>query len=197
MFKKIVLTLSLLIYPFTQQATTLTPWLEIKPSYFCFTASPMHDIYHKGGFEVQASTTIPAYKYLNLYGSIGYRKAHGYALNTGEKTTLTVVPFDLGLKPIFNFSERFKYFLAIGPRFFYFHQKNQSPYVDPSIKGGGVGLFVNTGFNVLCTEHLLIGFFGEYSYEKKTICPSKPYVYSTGSTQIGGFAVGASFGYAF
>lgn len=197
MSKKIILMLCLLFCAFTQQAKSLTPWLEIKPSYFCFTADTMHDIYHKGGFEIQGSASCPVHKYFNLYSSIGYRKAHGYALNTGEKTTLTVVPFDLGLKPIFNFNERFNCFLAIGPRFFYFHQENQSPYVDPSIKGGGVGLFVNTGFNALCKSHFLVGFFSEYSYEKKTICPTKQNVYSAGSTQVGGFAVGASFGYAF
>ncbi len=196
MYKKIAL-LSALLCTSTQYASDVTPWLEIKPSYFFFCASPMNKIYDHGGFEIQGSVSVPVYNYLDLYGSIGYRKAWGHALNTCATTSLTVVPVDIGLKPIFNFCERFYYFFAIGPRFFYFHQQNNSPYVDCIINGGGIGLFINTGFNVLLADCLLLGIFGEYSYEKKTICPNMPNVFSNGGVQIGGFAFGVSLGYAF
>jgi len=196
MYKKIAL-ISALFYPLTQYASDVTPWLEIKPSYFFFCASPMHNIYDKGGFEIQGSVSGPLCKYIDLYGSIGYRKVGGHALNTGEKTSLSVLPVDIGLKPIFNFCERFYYFFAIGPRYFYFHQHNNSPYVDRIIKGGGIGVFANTGFNVLLADSLLLGIFGEYSYEKKTICSKRPNVFSSGSVQMGGFAFGVSLGYAF
>lgn len=196
MYKKVTL-LSVLLCAFTQYASDTTPRFEIKPSYFFFYASPMNDIYNKGGFEIQGSVSVPFYHYLDVYGSIGYRKVKGHALNTGEKTSLTVMPVDIGLKSIVHFYERFDYFFAIGPRFFYFHQKNDSPYVDPVINSGGVGLFINTGFNVLIKDCFLLGVFGEYSYEKKTITPKKPNIYSNGSSQIGGLAFGASVGYAF
>ena len=175
----------------------VTLWTEIKPSYFFFAASPINDIYKHGGFELQGSVSVPLCTYLDFYGSIGYRKAWGHALNTCEKTSLTVIPVDIGLKPIFNFCERFYYFFAIGPRYFYVHQRNHSPYVDCIINGSGIGLFANTGFNVLVADCLLLGIFGEYSYEKKKICPHKSNVYSNGNVQIGGFACGASVGYAF
>lgn len=181
----------------TQRAADITPWLEIKPSYFLFTTSPMRHIYHDGGFEIQGSASIPVCNYLDLYGSIGYRRAQGKALNSCEKTKLTVIPIDIGLKPIFNFCERFYYFFAIGPRYFHFQQHNNSPYVDCMIKGNGIGLFVNTGLNALLKNCFLLGVFGEYSYEKKAICPHKPYVFSNGSAQIGGVAFGISCGYAF
>lgn len=196
MYKKIALLSALFCTP-TQYASDLTPWLEIKPSYFFFSSSPMNDIYDHGGFEIQGSASVPFCDYLDLYCSIGLRKTKGHALNSCEKTGLTVIPVDIGLKPIFNFCECFYYFFAIGPRYFHFHQHNNSPYVDCIIKGNGIGLFVNTGFNVLLADCILIGIFGEYSYEKKTICPTKPKVYSNGSVQIGGFAFGASLGYAF
>lgn len=157
----------------------------------------MKNLYNKGGFEIQGSASIPIYHYLDLYGSIGGRKAWGRALNSCEKTSLTVAPVDIGLKPIINFRERLYYFFTIGPRFFYFHQHNNSPYVDSNIKSGGVGLFVNTGCNILLADCFLLGIFGEYSYEQKTICPSRPNVYSNGGVQIGGFAFGMSLGYAF
>jgi len=196
MYKKITL-LSALLCTAVQYASQVTPWLEIKPSYFFFSSSPMNDIYHHGGFEIQASASAPLCDHLDFYGSVGYRKARGHALNTCEKTSLSVVPIDIGLKPFFSFCECAYYFFAIGPRFFSFNQHNSSPYVDCIVNGGGVGLFINTGFNVALAECLLLGIFGEYSYEKKTICSSRPNVYSNGSVQIGGLAFGVSVGYAF
>ena len=196
MYKKIFL-LSALLCTVTQYASDVTPWLEIKPSYFFCAASPMNTIYNSGGFEIQGSGTAPLCNYLAFYGSIGYRKVWGNALSTCEKTSLTVIPIDIGLKPLFNFGERFYYFFAMGPRFFYFHQRNNSPYVDCVINGGGLGLFVNTGVNVLLADHFLLGIFGEYSYEKDTIYPKRQNVFSNGSMQIGGFACGVSLGYAF
>jgi hypothetical protein len=189
--------LSVLLCTLTQHASHTTPWLEIKPSYFFFSAFPLKDIYDCGGFEIQGSASLPLRCNLDMYGSVGFRQAWGRALNSCEKTNLIVVPFDIGLKPVFNFWERFYSFFAIGPRFFYFHQRNHSPYVDCTIHGGGVGFFVNTGFNVVLAEHFLLGIFGEYSYEKKAICPRVPNVYSNGSVQMGGFAFGVSLGYAF
>lgn len=191
------MTILFALFSTLTQCTSDLKWLEIKPSYFFFAASSMKDIYNNGGFELQGSVSVPVYDYLDFYGSIGGRKAWGRALNSCEKTSLTVVPFDIGLKPVFNFCERFYYFFAIGPRFFYFHQRNHSPYVDCKINGRGVGLFVNSGFNVLLADRFLLGIFGEYSYEKKSICPCKPRVYSNGSTQLGGFAFGVSLGYDF
>lgn len=196
MYKKIAL-LSALLCTLTQYAFDVIPWLEIKPSYYLFSTSPMNDIYNDGGFEIQGSASVPFCNYLDLYGSIGYRKAWGHALSTCEKTSLNVIPIDIGLKPIFNFCERFYYFFAIGPRYFHFHQRNNSPYVDCKIKGNGIGLFVNSGCNVLLADCLLLGIFGEYSYEKKAICPKRPNVFSNGSVQMGGFAFGLSLGYAF
>lgn len=201
--KKIAL-LSVLFCTLTQYASEgsctnadLTSWLEIKPSYFFFTACPMNTVYNNGGFEVQGSASVPVCKYLDMYGSIGYRKVQGHALNSCSKTSLTVIPIDVGIKPIFNFCEHYYYFFAVGPRYFYFSEHNQSPYVDCKINDIGIGLFVNTGCNVLIADHFLLGIFGEYSYEKKKICPSKSHVFSNGSVQMGGFAFGISLGYAF
>lgn len=196
MLKKIALLFALLS-TLSQYAVDLSPLIEIKPSYFFFSQSPLKNVYYHGAFQIQASASGALCDYLDLYGSIGYRKAQGNALNTGEKTSLTVVPFDIGLKPIFNFWDRFYSFFAIGPRFFYVHQRNYSPYVDRKISSGSVGLFVNSGFNVMFADCFSLGIFGEYSYEKKRISPCKANVYSNGSTQLGGFAFGASFGYVF
>lgn len=196
MYKKITL-LAALLCSSTQYASDAMPWFEIKPSYFFFSASPMNEIYDNGGFEIQASASVPFFKHLDFYSSIGYRQVSGHALNSDEKTSLTVLPLDIGLKPVFKIDERFCYFFAVGPRFFYFNQRNNSPYVDQMINGGGVGLFANTGFNVRLADSFLLGIFGEYSYEKQTIDTTIPNVFSNGSVQMGGFAFGLSLGYAF
>ncbi|MBV8660791.1 MAG: hypothetical protein JO129_01430 [Candidatus Dependentiae bacterium] len=196
MNKKIILFFVLLCTSI-QYASDLTPWLEIKPSYFFFSESPMNEIYDHGGFEIQGSASIPVYKYLDVYGSIGYRYAGGYALNSDEKTSLNVIPIDIGLKPVFKFDDHFHYFFAFGPRFFIFHQHNDALFINSSINGGGVGLFVNTGFNIEFADSFLLGIFGEYSYEKNTITSNRPNVYSNGPVQMGGFAFGVSLGYAF
>lgn len=196
MYKKITL-LCTMFGTLMQNASDLRPWLEIKPSYFYFSSDPIKQIYSKGGFEIQGSASIPIGKHLDLYGSLGYRKANGHALNTGEKTKLMVIPIDFGLRPIFKLSDQIAYFLSFGPRFFYLHQHNYSPYVNQHIKGGNCGLFVNTGFNLLLANSFLLGIFGEYSYEKKTVKPTMLNVFSNGSIKIGGWAIGASIGCSF
>ncbi len=200
MYKKIMV-LSALLCTFTQYASEnrfdVASWLEFKPSYFFFAASPMNAVYDKGGFQVQGSASLPVCHYLDVYASVGYRQAWGHALNSEEETSLTVIPVDIGLKPVFNFCERFNYFIAAGPRYFNFFQYNNSSYVDAVVTNAGVGLFVNTGFNVQLAESFVLGVFGEYSYEKKTIESNLSNVYSNGSVQLGGFAFGLSLGYEF
>lgn len=196
MYKRIILFFTL-FNGSNQHAANFATWLEAKSSYFFFLDSTMKDIYHKGGFQVQGSASIPIYNNIDLYGSIGYRKVHGYALNSGEKTSLTVVPIDIGIKPIFTLNPNSYFFLAMGPRGFYFRQHNDSAYVSPSVSSGNVGFFVNSGFNTIIAKHFLLGIFGEYSYEKKTIIPSRQNVFSAGSTQMGGFAFGIGLGYNF
>ena len=196
MYKKIAL-FSALLCSLTLYGYEIQPWLEIKPSYFFFSSSPMNEIYNHGGFEIQGSGSVPVCEYFDFYSSIGYRQAWGHALNSGEKTSLTVIPFDIGLKPVCKFHEKYHAFFAFGPRFFFFHQKNDSPYVQSVINSGGVGLFVNTGFNVQLAQNFLLGLFGEYSYESKTISPSEPNVFSNGNMQLGGYAFGVSLGYEF
>ncbi len=110
-------------------------------------------------------------RYLDVYGSIGFRHAHGKSLGSGQKTDLLVVPIDIGLKPLWKVYDDLYYYFALGPRYFYVKQHNKSPYVDCHVQGSSVGLFLNTGFNVLVVDHLLLGIFGEYAYEKKKKLP--------------------------
>jgi len=195
MYKNFIVCAALLC-TLTQYASDVTSWFEIKPSYFLFSESPMNEIYNHGGFELQGSASVPFCDWLDFYASLGYRQAWGHALNSDESTNLIVLPVDIGVKAIFNFDERFNYFVAIGPRVFYFHQKNDSLYVDSIMSGAGLGLFVNTGFDILLRDHFLFGVFCEYSYENKTISSDRSNVFSNSNVQMGGFVFGLSLGYA-
>lgn len=194
---KKTLLIYLLLCPVWQIKAKQRPWIEIKPSYFAFVNAPMKEIYNHGGFEIQGSGSLPFTNQLDLYVGIGYRKAWGHALITGEKTTLAVVPLDVGLRPLFKFSDNHYYYFTIGPRLFHVHQHNDSVYVDRKINDVNLGLFINTGINLLFSRGLLLGLFGEYSYEKSKSYPAISNVFIPGSVQVGGVAVGLSIGYEF
>ncbi|MGZ6250841.1 MAG: hypothetical protein ACXWL2_02330 [Candidatus Chromulinivorax sp.] len=196
MYKKIALLL-VLFCSLPEYAFDLAPWLQVKPSYFFCVSSPMNDIYNHGGFQIQTSSSIPFSDYVDLYASFGYRQLSGHALNSLEETTLSVLPFDIGLKPVINFGEHYNYFFAIGPRFFYFTQVNNSSYVNHQVNRAGLGFFINTGLNTEFENGVLLGIFGEYSYENKFVSLSTRNVLSNSSIQLGGLAFGLSFGYAF
>ena len=192
--KRLLISTLFLFLPSISAAMTQ---ISLKPSYFFFSNSPLKHIYKKGAFEIQASLAAPISTYLHLYGSMGYRHAHGHALNTGQGTTLFVIPIDFGLQSIMPMYKRFRYFFGIGPRFFYFRQHNTSPYVSAHIQGGGVGFFIHSGVNIITTNRFLVGIFGEYSYEKDSIISKTSQVYSDGRVQLGGAAFGITIGYLF
>src|SRR3989339_1865207 len=100
-----------LLWTSTQHACDAMTWFEIKPSYFVFSTAPMNDVYDSGGLEIQGSVSVPMCQYVDFYSSIGFRQAWGNALNSDEKTILTVIPVDIGVKPVFNFRERYNYFI--------------------------------------------------------------------------------------
>ena len=179
-------------------AQTSCGWLEIKPGYFFFSNHSMHKIYHHGGFEIQGSATYPLWcDIIALYGSIGYLHVKGRSLNECQKTSISQVPFDLGLRAIADINECVQGYLSIGPRFFYFHQHNDSIYVDRNIRQTGAGFFVNGGVNFIQHDCFLLGIFGEYAFEKASFTSTRPNVYGRHDIQIGGFTFGASLGFEF
>ena len=170
------------------------PMAEVKSGYFLFATSKMRDIFD-GGFGVQGCGSYPVWRWLQIYGSVGFLKQSGKT-SSGDATSIWELPVDVGLKPVFNLYRSVQYYFAIGPRYFYVHQHNDSPYVDRNIAKNGVGLFVNTGFNFYLFRGLFIDVFGEYSYQPIHFSPSKTNVYGK-SSQVGGFLFGGGLGYSF
>lgn len=168
--------------------------VEAKAGYFIFKNSKMRDVYDNGGFEIQLSGSYHLLDVWHLYGSVGYLQACGKSMNFHEKTKIWQIPVDIGLKPIVALTPCMDWFMAIGPRFFYVHQRNHSDYVSKNVEKGNIGMFVNSGIDFTPACNYYINLFGEYSYQPIRPSSSKDGVHSK-TIQIGGFTVGVGFGY--
>lgn len=171
-------------------------WLEIKPGYFFFSNHTLRKIYH-GGFEIQGSASYLLCEMLALYGSVGYLQVKGKSLHGCQKTSISQVPIDLGLRVISELCEYLDGYLTIGPRYFHFHQHNDSSYVNRNISRNGLGFFINGGCNFITYDYFSLGIFGEYAFEQKSFKCSSPNIYGRKNVQIGGFTFGASLGLEF
>lgn len=174
---------------------------EVKLGYFDFSDSKMRDIYDKGGLDIQFCASYPLWNLtncwtLNAYGAIEYFHRSGKSLNGDQATSLWSVPVNIGLKPVYTINENLQCYFAIGPRYFYIHQHNNSSYVDRNKSRIGLGLFVNTGFNYSLCERLVLDIFAEYSYARMHFNSGKSHVY-TKNIQVGGLTVGGGLGYLF
>ena len=174
----------------------IQPVLEFKSGYFFFADDKMSDVYDEGGLDLQISGSYPVWKWLQIYGSVEYISRHGKSLHGHQKTRIWEYPLSVGLKSVVEICKSTQYYLTIGPRYFFVHVHNNSPFIDREMNENGIGGFVGTGFNFLPMEHLLIDVFGEYSYCKLHFHPSKEHTYGR-AAQVGGFAFGVGIGYAF
>lgn len=172
------------------------PTLEAKVGYFIFADSKMRKIYKHGGVDVQLSTSYPVHKYLQLYLSAEFLEKHGRSLNSHQKTSIWQVPLSFGLKPVVPMSSCTQWYFTLGPRYVFLHLHNDSSFVDRNINHSRLGGFVNTGFNFFPLRHFLIDIFGEYSYVKMNVHPSKANVIGK-NTQVGGYVFGLGLGYVF
>jgi hypothetical protein len=177
------------------------PLVEIKTGYFFFSNSTMRTIYNRGGLDLQLCASYPLLNLtprwiVNAYGAIEYFHRSGKSLNEDAKTSLWLIPINIGLKPTYAINANLYYYFAIGPRYFYIHQHNHSSYVYKNKSRNGLGFFVNTGFNYAFSNHFVVDIFGEYSYAKTRFHSGRSDVY-TRNIQIGGFTLGGGLGYGF
>jgi outer membrane protein W len=185
----------------TKLCCTFRPSVEFKTGYFFFSNSKMRKTYDKGGLDIQLCASYPFWSMtrrwsLSAYGAVEYFQRSGKSISGHEKTSIWSVPVNIGLKPVYAIQANLQYYFAIGPRYFYIHQHNHSPYVSKNASRNGIGFFVNTGFNYFLAEHLVIDVFGEYSYAQVHFHSRKSGVY-TKNMQVGGFTFGGGIGYKF
>lgn len=185
----------------TESCSFSKPLLEVKTGYFSFSDSKLRKVYDRGGAVIQLSATYPLWNFangwtLNGYGALEYVCRSGKSINEHQKTSLRLLPIDLGLKPAYAINANIQYYFAVGPRYFYLHQHNHSSYVYRNKSRNTVGFFVNTGFNYFLCDHFVIDIFGEYSSGKLHFHGGKSRVYAR-NVQIGGFTCGGGLGYHF
>ena len=170
--------------------------VEAKGGYFFFSDAKMRKVYDRGGGDFQISGSFRIWKSLQIYGSVEYLSRHGRSLGGHQKTRIWEIPLSLGLKPVIPISEKIQYYFALGPRYCFIHQHNQSAFVDRTLNQNGFGGFANTGFNFFPYRHLSVDLFAEYSYVRLHFHPSKANVVGR-RMQVGGFTFGGGLGYAF
>jgi opacity protein-like surface antigen len=167
--------------------------IEAKAAYIAFSNDQMRDVYDKGGYQLQLSGDYALTDIWHLYGSMGYIGASGKSTHFKQNTQFYQIPVDIGLKPIIPINSCLDWYMALGPRFFYAHQHNHSDYVSKNVSKGGVGLFVNSGLTFTPASNYYLDLFGEYSYQP--LHPSSKHGSFSRKIDVGGFSIGAGFGF--
>jgi hypothetical protein len=173
--------------------------LELKAGYFFFTPS-MEKVYKDGHFDLQLVAAWPwrVCSWLRFYAGVEYLYKEGRSLRGDQKTSIWEVPINFGLQPIFlvySTQPTWLYF-TIGPRYVFASVHNRSSYVPRHMHTNWIGFFTNIGLLTEIHEHVLIDFFGEYSYVKLPFRSSRPATF--GHTVQGGvftFGMGLAYGF--
>jgi hypothetical protein len=167
---------------------------EFKMGYFRPGDKVLRHIYNEGLLDLQLTSSFRVWKPLYIYGAVEYISAEGRSIGGHEKTHLRLVPLSLGVQYILPITFDCKYYLTVGPRLFFFHQKNHSRGVPSTVNKWGCGGFVNTGFMYYLSHHIIIDVFGEYSYMRMHFESHRKNV-SGNTLQVGGLTLGAGIGY--
>ncbi len=181
--------------------STRSPTVEAKAGYFLFTDSKMRKVYRQGGVDLQVCGSYPVFQCMNriqlaVYGAVEYLYCKGHSLSAHQGTSFTAVPVNLGVQSSAYLTPCMRYYITLGPRFFYCRQRNHSDDVSKSNSRNGVGAFANVGMNYNLSERIFLDLFCEYSYAQTHFHTKKAEVY-TRSIQIGGFTFGGGLGYSF
>lgn len=172
-----------------------------KAGYFFFTDSKMRKIYDKGGLDVQLCASYPLWRpsnkwNLQAYGAVEYLQRSGKSESEHQKTSLWSIPVNIGLMPVWTVCTNLEYYFAVGPRYFYLHQHNDSAHVYKNKSRNGLGFFVNTGLHYQLCNSFFLDIFGEYSFAQIRFHSGNSRVY-TRKIQIGGFTFSGGLGYKF
>lgn len=172
------------------------PSFEVRAGYFVFTDHKMRKVFNQGGLDLQAALSLPIYRWLQLYIAGERVEKKGRSTNCHRRTHFWDYTASLGLKGVACLSPGAQWYLTVGPRYFYVHVHNNSPFVDRKVNHSGVGGFAGTGFNFFPVKNFFIDVFGEYSYGRLKFHAHKNHVYGE-DRMVGGFAVGGGLGFAF
>ena len=137
----------------------------------------------KGGYWLELAVRYNFWKGLNVEASGSYFKRKGRALYSSECTEVKIPTVGLGLKYFFtpidfcddcdccdNCNNWWSFFLGGGLRVFFYHEKNNYPYVLSCREKTTAGGMVNAGFEFRVWKGLLINLFADYNFKKLRFC---------------------------
>lgn len=171
---------------------------EVKGGYFLPYNKISQHVYHAGGFDVILAYREPICENWSGYFDLGYTRMSGRSLNFHQHTVLQMATISAGLEAVTRmYYNLFKLYATIGPRYFFVMQHNSSSFVDKNVNNNNIGGFVNAGIRFEPIERFIFDIWVDNSYCRIKFHPHETFVYSEGKIQVGGFSVGAGFGYSF
>jgi hypothetical protein len=192
--KRALYLLVFLFAPFTLSAAHW--YVEAKPGFYYFTDRSVREILGTGTFSIKAEAGCQFYGPLAIWLDGGYFSKEGNAVGGSGKCGLKMGNITMGAKAILFYNPKFAFYAGLGPRIFFIHIHNCSPFVEHHQNSTEIGGAFQAGFWILPIRHLFIDLFLDYSYIKFT--PPKngvsTFVYQT---DLSGLAYGLGIGVRF
>lgn len=161
---------------------------------------PLHNsfrkIYNHAGL-INAEASIKAFDNIYPWASVGAMFADGHSLGRGDKTSLTIVPLDIGLKFISNYLFYYPY-AAVGASLSWIFIHNDYPYVNQNPSTFDVGLAVKWGLLINPdNSSIFFDIFGRYQYLQANFSEENNPKITTNNPDLSNISAGLGVGYSF
>lgn len=171
---------------------------ELKIGYFIPWDKALRQVYYSGGLDLRLSYTQPVSQHFSVYFDSEYVYLSGKSVNFHQHTHLNMFNLSAGLEIISSlYYNLMKCYGVIGPRYFFVFQNNNPSFVDKHLNQNNIGGFVGIGVLFEPIQHFIIDVWMDGSYCKMHFHPHRNNVFSNGSVQVGGIALGLGVGYSF
>lgn len=167
--------------------------IEARAAYFYPTDSNFRDIYHSGGiYGIEINVPVTGWIYPWASASVFYKSGR---TNLKSKTSVTMIPFGLGVKAKICFWDCLYPYVGFGVLGTYLHAKNHSNFVLKNRDKFGFGGIVKTGAYYEVWDCFFIDIFLDYSFTKFHFHKTNLTIGRSPSTS--GISAGGGIGYKF
>lgn len=134
----------------------------------------------------------------DAWASVGCIFSEGHALGCGDKTSIQVYPFTIGVSRIFPITCDLEGFLGIGGLWSLYHNKDHSSSVKENISGNTFGGLAKGGVRYFLQDRLAVTLFTEYLYQKFSFHKVyKDHFTYRHDVNMSGISLGLGFSYDF
>lgn len=172
-------------------------WLpEGKIGYFAPTGHKFRKIYD-GNAIYSLELSAQAWRQLYAWGNVSYFTDSGHSIGFKNKTTIHLVPFQLGLKYLFDITEDMRIYAGLGMAPTYLNTQDHSAHVVHPVHKWGIGGVAKAGAYVNF-KNFFLDFFTDYSFTKISFdgMHKHPRVYRN-DADVSGWTFGLGIGYRF